>query len=289
MAFAPKPHRLEPPMLEIMNRDCRAPVSLHRAKSAMPIAVLYALAVLGAVSIPIGQAQEPTATAPTPAERAKLLEEQTRPQTEVPFDPQDFDKFVGYYQRIPGIPVFFHIYRNADSYYSQITGQMPVQIFPESADEFFATVVAAQLSFDVGPDRQVTGLVLHQNGMLIPWKRVSTTAFKAASARLQQRIKDNVPSSGTEAALRHQIATLERGDPDYSSMGPGLAEATRQQLPQLKELFKEVGALKSLTFSKVLPDGTDMYLATFEHGQLECTISPLLDGKVTGDFYHLLP
>lgn len=256
----------------------------------MPTAVPYVLAVLGAIAIPTGHAQEPSAAAPTGAERAKLLEEQTRPQKQVPFNPRDFDKFVGYYQRSPEIPVFFHLYRNADRYYSQVTGQMPVQIFPEGPSEFFATIVAAQISFEAGPGRQVTGLVLHQGGMLIPWKRVSTAVFQAASARLQQRIKNNVPSPGTQAAMRHQIATLESGEPDYSSMGSGLVDATRQQLPQIEALFKRLGALKSLTFHNVLPDGADMYLATFEHGQLECTIPPLsADGKVTGVFYHLLP
>lgn len=261
-----------------------------RATPAVPTAVLYMLAFLGAICIPTGQAQEPTAAAATAAERAKLLEEQTRPQKQVPFNPKDFDKFAGYYQRFPEIPVFVHIYRNADRYYSQITGQAPVQIFPESPSEFFATVAAAQISFDVGPGRQVTGLVLHQGGMLVPWKRVSTAAFEVASNRLQQRIKNKIPGAGTEAAMRHQIATLESGEPDYSSMGPGLAEATRQQLPQLKGLFKKLGALKSIALSKVLPNGIDMYLATFEHGQLECAISPLSPtGKVVGDFYHLLP
>jgi hypothetical protein len=73
-------------------------------------------------------------------------------------------------------------------------------------------------------------------------------------------------------------------------MGPVLAEATRVQLPQIKELFKNMGDLKSLTFSKVLPSGMDLYIATFAGGQLQCIIAPLSpDGKVTGDFYHLLP
>lgn len=51
-----------------------------------------------------------------------------------------------------------------------------------------------------------------------------------------------------------------------------------------------MGALKSLVFSKVLPNGVDLYIATFEHGQLECTIAPLSPaGKVVGDFYHQSP
>ena len=197
------------------------------------------------------------------------------------------EKFIGYYQR--GM-AYFRIYRRGSDYYSQITGQVPVQIFPESRTEFFATVVAAELTFDIDAGGNVTGLVLHQNGQTIPWQRVSTTAAEADIAKLQQRIKDNTPSPGTEAALRHQIETLERGEPDYSAMGPGLAEATRQQLPQIKDLFKRMGGLKSLVFSKVLPNGVDLYIATFEHGQLECMIAPLSPaGKVVGDFYHPSP
>lgn len=197
------------------------------------------------------------------------------------------DKFIGYYQRGTA---YFHIYRHGSDYYSQITGQMPVQIFPEGPAEFFATIVAADLTFDIGPGGNVTGLVLRQNGLTIPWQRVSTAAAEADIDKLQQRIRDNTPSHGTEAALRHQIETLERGEPDYSAMGPGLAEATRQQLPQIKDLFKRMGGLKSLLFIKVLPSGADLYIATFEHGKLECMIAPLSPaGKVVGDFYHESP
>jgi hypothetical protein len=197
------------------------------------------------------------------------------------------DKFIGYYQR--GM-AYFHIYRHGSDYYSQITGQVPVQIFPGGPARFFATVVAADLTFAIGPGGNVTGLVLHQNGLTIPWQRVSTVAAKAAVAKLQQRIRDKVPSPGTEAALRHQIETLERGEPDYSAMGPGLAEASRQQLPQIRDLFKRMGGLKSLVFSKVLPNGVDLYVATFEHGRLDCMIAPLSPaGKVVGDFYHEAP
>lgn len=60
---------------------------------------------------------------------------------------------------------YFHIYRHDSDYYSQITGQMPVQVFPKSPGEFFAAVVAADLTFDIGPGRKVTSLVLHQNGL----------------------------------------------------------------------------------------------------------------------------
>ncbi|HXR91286.1 MAG TPA: glycogen/starch/alpha-glucan phosphorylase [Steroidobacteraceae bacterium] len=43
------------------------------------------------------------------------------------------------------------VYRKGDRYYSQLTAQPPVEVFSESPTEFFATVVAAQISFVTGP------------------------------------------------------------------------------------------------------------------------------------------
>ena len=61
-------------------------------------------------------------------------------------------------------------------------------------------------------------------------------------------------------------------------------------MPQIKDPFRRLGGLKSVVLSKVLPNGVDLYIATFEHGRLECTIAPLSPaGKVIGDFFHESP
>jgi len=274
-----------------MNEHIAHPVPAEK-KVLSPISSVAGVAVLlvlGLLMLRVARAQFPSGPeASTSAEIAQRLNEQTRPRKAVPFNPKDFDKYVGYYELAPA--VFLHIFRTDDRYFAQLPGQQPVENFPDSPNEFFATAVAAQISFVIDAKGQVTGLVLHQGGLLRPGQRVNEAVATKAAADLQQRISSNMPSQGTEAALRHQIDTLERGDPDYDVMAPELAVATRQQLPKLKELFAKMGDLKSLTFSKVLPSGADLYIATFAHGQLECMIAPLTaDGKVTGDFFHLLP
>jgi hypothetical protein len=40
---------------------------------------------------------------------------------------------------------------------------------------------------------------------------------------------------GSEAALRRLIDEIVRGEPDYSRMGPQLAEGTRLQLPAMRQ------------------------------------------------------
>jgi hypothetical protein len=61
-------------------------------------------------------------------------------------------------------------------------------------------------------------------------------------------------------------------------MSPQLAAVTRQQLPQLKTAMAQLGALQSVTFTGVGPDGADIYHVKFEHGMTEWRIMPLAAG-----------
>jgi hypothetical protein len=104
-----------------------------------------------------------------------------------------------------------------------------------------------------------------------------------------QRIGNEAPSSGTEASLRRYIYALEKGQPNYYEMSPGLAAAVRQQLPQILQVIRKVGAFKSLTFKGVGSDGWDVYDAAFASGFLEWHVKPLsADGKVEGRRFNVL-
>jgi hypothetical protein len=254
---------------------------------------LCATVLYSGLSIPAARARAAGSGVSTPADHARLLAEQQAPQKEVPFNPAGFDRFAGYYVIGPaGSPLgFARVYREGDRYYSQLTGQRPVEFYPESPTEFFATVVAAQISFVTGRDGKVTGMVLHQNGYLRHWPRSTKAAHDAFETKLQARIEANRPSPGTEAAIRRQIESLQStGHQLYAEMDPPLAAAARAQDPQNTAMWKRLGALESLRFERVLPNGSNDYLATFAHGQVAVIISPLTaDGKIAGLFWHLLP
>jgi len=68
-------------------------------------------------------------------------------------------------------------------------------------------------------------------------------------------------------------------EPDYDRMSPGLANATRQQLPQLRGMVTSLGALQSLAFKGVGPGGADIYQVRFEKGSLEYRIWLGPDGR----------
>jgi hypothetical protein len=95
-----------------------------------------------------------------------------------------------------------------------------------------------------------------------------------------KRFKDQTQSPGTEAALRRDIEELRLGEPKYELMSAGLANVTRQQLPQLKATITQLGAVQSVTFKGVGPAGADIYEVKFEHGSTEWRLMLDADGKV---------
>ena len=101
---------------------------------------------------------------------ASLPAPTTQAPTAIPLPPAAFARYVGRYEFGPQASVT--VTRDGDHLFAQLTGQGAYEIFPESPTSFFWRIVDAQLSFVVGPDDQVTGLVLHQNGRNLPAKRV---------------------------------------------------------------------------------------------------------------------
>lgn len=259
---------------------------------ALVLAGIAGVAAPAAASTPAASTPAAPATAAAPANQSEIDRrryEESRPQKEVPFDPADFDKFVGYY-RMGDSDNFAHVYRTGNHYFVQLTAQPPAEFFPENPTEFFMTTVAAQVSFAVGPDGRATGMVIHQNGMPHPLHRVSEAEFQAGSAALARQVKANTPSPGTRSMVIAYIRDLEHGSQDYDTMTPELAAVARPQLSKSVALMRKEGAFKSLAFVRVLPNGANAYIATFTGGKLLWVIMPLTKaGRVSGVFFRPYP
>jgi hypothetical protein len=219
-------------------------------------------------------------------DRAQRAYEQARPRTAVPFEPKNFDKYVGYYRLARSPSTFTHIFRDGDRFFEQLNtekwlGVRPVEFFPESETKFFTTRVAAQISFVTDAQGQVTGLVFHQNGYESPATRVDQSVVDGYEAALEQRLKANAAGPGTEAFLLRYIVACEKGTPNYGDMSLPLAAAVRRiQQTIIAKRHERVGAFKVLAFKGVDRRGWDVYEATFTLGQVEYRIAPLTaDGK----------
>lgn len=241
------------------------------------------LALLASLALtPVARAQDDAAA----NRMAELRAEQAVPRTAVPFAPKNFDKFVGAYQLRPN--AIFWITRDGSHYFSRLTGQVAVEDFPESQTKFFSNEVRDQISFDQDASGQVTGLVLHQNGMELPAPRITVEAGKAVEDALTARIRANQPSPGTEESLRRYIDSLEKGEPNYQEMTPALAVIVHAQLPTILSEIARFGALESITFKSVNVVGMDVYDVEFEHAKVTWTNAPLTaDGKVYGRGFQI--
>lgn len=260
-----------------MLKVCRS-----RLVAAFAGAVLAPM-LLAMVVAPAARAQDADSGGTiTPQQIMQRRYKQARPRTAIPYKPADFDKFVGYY-RVPGSYTVVHIYRQNDHFLLQPSSSpAPVEIYPDSPTEFFMKVVPAQVSFNLAPGGKVTGLVLHQNGLLQPLGRISARKAREVAVKLQARIKQDKPSPGTEATARRLIETQEAGHPDYPEMMPSLAALARLQQPVIQRMLQGLGPLQALKFSRVAPSGLDIYDATFTHGNMQVVIGPLTsDGKVS--------
>ena len=114
-------------------------------------------------------------------------------------------------------------------------------------------------------------------------KRLGEAEAKKAAeegAAFDKRFKDQTAASGSEAAVRRMIEEVRTGKPNYDLMSPGLADATRQQLPQMQSDFSGKGALQSVIFKGVGPGGADIYQVNFDKASIDYRIWLNADGKV---------
>jgi CubicO group peptidase (beta-lactamase class C family) len=206
-------------------------------------------------------------------------------RTEVKLSSDALNRYVGAYQMAPGIYMMIAI--NGDQLVSQLTGQESVPLFAEADDKFFPKVVDAEIDFIKDASGKMSSLVLHQNGHDMPMTRLNDAEAKriadesaARAALASQRFKDQKPTAGAAAVIRQNIADILAGQPKYDRMSPGLAGATRQQLPQLKTILANLGAIKSVMFKRVEKNGADVYDIEFEHGTTEWQVFIAQDGTV---------
>ena len=84
---------------------------------------------------------------------------------------EELAEYAGDYELAPGFVLT--IYTEDDQIFGQATGQGSAEIFPSEKDEFFYTVVDAQLSFNRNDDGEIISLTLHQGGQVIPGKKIN--------------------------------------------------------------------------------------------------------------------
>ncbi|MCA6116676.1 DUF3471 domain-containing protein [Bradyrhizobium sp. WSM 1738] len=193
----------------------------------------------------------------------------------VAVDAAILDGYAGFYQLDDN--ALFTVTREADHLLARLTGQQQVPFYAQSPTEFFADVVDAQITFVRDGRGPAASVILHQGGGNFPMQRVDAATAQQIASRTAEKVKSQTASPGTEAALRRLIDGIISGKPNYDEMSAALAEATRQQLPNLQLGLTELRAVESVRFLGVGSQGEDVYSVRHENGASHWRIG--LDSK----------
>jgi hypothetical protein len=204
--------------------------------------------------------------------------------TAVNLDATVLDRYTGDYQLAPHVVV--GVTRDGNRLFAQLTGQPKAEIFARSESEFFYKIVDAQISFDTDPQGRASGLVLHQHGADMAAPRIDVANAEQINAAAAAKVQSQIATPGSEAAVRHLVAGINSGNPNYSEMSPALAKAMRAQLPQLAASLAQLGAVQSIEFRGVGNQGFDVYEVRHENGISRWKIVLGTDGIIMGALFQ---
>jgi hypothetical protein len=197
----------------------------------------------------------------------------------VAVDAAALDSCAGFYQLSDN--AVFTVTREADHLLTHLPGQPNVPFHAQSPTEFFTDVVDAQITFVRDEPGPATSVILHQGGVSYAMPRIDAATARQIANRTEEKVKSQSPSPGTEAALRRLIDGIIIGKPNYDEMSAVLAEATRQQLPNLQRGLSELRAVESVTFLGVAAQGEDVYSVRHENGASHWRIALDSNGTIS--------
>ncbi len=191
-------------------------------------------------------------------------------------DSPTLDRYVGKYSI--GSAGILTITRDGDQLNAQITGQPKLPIYPEAPPKFRWGTINAQVTFAIENGRPATSATIHQGGGDVVATRLDEAATRAIEAKLANRIREQLPLPGSEAAILKFFADMKTGTPNYGDMTDALREVVRRQLPALAP---KAQGIQSVKFRGVSEVGADDYVVTYQDGQQShCFIDLDSDGKI---------
>lgn len=192
-------------------------------------------------------------------------------------DSATLDRFVGKY--LIGSCGILSITREGEQLTAQMSGQPKLSIYPETPSKFRWRTINAQVTFAGENGRPATSAVIHQGGGAVVATRLDETATRAIEAKLANRIREQLPLPGSEAAVRKFVADMKTGTPNYGDLTDALREVVRRQLPALAAKAQEI---QSVRFKGVAEGGADNYIVTYHDGQLShCLMDLDNDSKIS--------
>jgi hypothetical protein len=205
------------------------------------------------------------------------------PATERPVvavDPGVLDGYAGYYRM--GQTEFVAAFVREGTHLSvRTTGQTATPAFPSSPTEFFSQTLNARFDFVADGAGRAGSLVMYQNGRTIPMDRIDENTARQIFSQVEDKVKSQAQSPGTEAALRRLADGVFSGQPDYDEMAPKVAAHVRGIMPRIQPWLVSFGPIQSVKFLGVGPMGADVFDVVQSRGITHWSIELDPDGKIT--------
>ena len=190
------------------------------------------------------------------------------------------DEVVGNYQS--GAWTVISVTREGKQIFAQIGENSPfMELTPLAGGGYTAANGRAQVTFSKDGAGKVTSLVLKQGNNEQTASRLTDAQAATLKADLAKRIEANQPAAGTEALLRKHIEAMRVGKPIYDAMTQAVAAAVKPQEEYGKTRLAQVGAIRTIEFRGVAPNGLDTFHVQFENGSSEYLIGLTTDGKIS--------
>ena len=201
--------------------------------------------------------------------------DQARPRTAIAIDPSRFDRYVGTYALNPQF--VFRMTRDGDRFFTQLTGQPKVEVFPETDNSYFAKVVNAQITFMADAVGQVTGLVLHQSGREFPAPRVDEVRAQEADAAFEAQAERRAEQARPRTGITLDPPSLDRVIGFYEAGPQSIFTITRTG----DQLFAQLTNQRALP---IFPEGESEYFYKAVAAQI--TFVADAQGRTTGLVLH---
>lgn len=192
-------------------------------------------------------------------------------------DSPTLDRFVGTY--LIGSCGILSITRDGEQLSAQMSGQPRLPIYPETPPKFCWRTINAQVTFAIEKGGPATSATIHQGGGEVVATRLDEITTRAIEAKITNRIREQLPLPGSEAAIQKFVADIKTGTPNYADMTDALRGVVRRQLPGLAAKAQGIQPVKFKGVSEV--GGADNYIVTYHDGQQShCLIDLDGDGKI---------
>jgi DNA-binding transcriptional MerR regulator len=196
-------------------------------------------------------------------------------------DAAALDRYVGQYfrNRAPGVST---ITRQDTKLILEPIGQPALELEQTGEADFALPKFDLVLRFAQIEAGAAKWLVIWQRGTTRRLERTDAETARGIKQTIAERVRDRVPTPGSQEALRQMLDSGRAGNLNYELMSPEFAQVARAQPPYWQIVGQYLGAIVSIEFLRVSNQGWDIYQVQHENDVQRYRITMGDDGKVYG-------